>query len=42
MRDSAESWNDGGVPGAVRSLAAISIFCWLGAIIAGRMTAYIA
>lgn len=42
MRDSAADWNDGGVPGAVRALAAASIFCWLGAIVAGRLTAYIA
>lgn len=42
MRDSAADWNDEGVPGAVRALAALSIFCWLGAIIAGRLTAYIA
>jgi hypothetical protein len=42
MRDSAESWNDSGVPGAVKTLAAVSILFWLGAIIAGRLTAYIA
>ena len=42
MRDSAESWNDSGVPGAVKTLAAVSILFWVGAIIAGRLTAYIA
>ena len=42
LRDSAAGWNEGGPPGTVRALAAISIFCWLGAIVAGRLTAYIA
>lgn len=42
LRDSAADWNDEGVPGAVRAFAVGSICCWLGAIIAGRLTAYIA
>jgi hypothetical protein len=41
LRDSGEGWNDGRTPAAVRGLAALCIFCWLGAITAGRLTAYI-
>jgi hypothetical protein len=42
LRDSGDQWDDGSIPGSVKGLAALSIFCWLGAIIAGRLTAYIA
>ena len=42
LRDSGDSWNDESVPASVRRLAALSILCWLGAITAGRLTAYIA
>ena len=42
LRDSGDSWNDGTIPGSVKGLAALSIVCWLGAITAGRLTAYIA
>lgn len=37
----AGSWTDGRTPGGTRALAAISIVFWLGAIIMGRLTAYL-
>ncbi len=42
MRDEAVQWDSSGaVVGSARSLAMISIALWMGAIVAGRMTAYI-
>lgn len=41
LRESGEQWNDGSTPASVKGLAAFSMFCWLGAITAGRLTAYI-
>lgn len=42
MRDGAAQWDgSGAVAGSVRSLAMLSIALWMGAIIAGRLTAYI-
>jgi len=42
MRDEASSWDEAGtVTGSVRVLAIASIAMWMGAIIAGRLTAYL-
>jgi len=42
MRDEATSWDrSGAVVGSVRVIAAASIALWMGAIIAGRLTAYL-
>lgn len=42
MRDEAASWDEAGaVAGSVRVLAIASIAMWMGAIIAGRLTAYL-
>jgi hypothetical protein len=42
MRDEAASWDEAGVvTGSVRVLAVASIAMWMGAIIAGRLTAYL-
>jgi hypothetical protein len=42
MRDEATSWDGtGAVTGSVRVLAVASIAMWMGAIIAGRLTAYL-
>lgn len=41
FRDGA-AWSDGGAPPqAARTVAAISLVCWVGAIAAGRLTAYL-
>ena len=42
MRDEAASWDaSGAATGSVRVLAVASIAMWMGAIIAGRLTAYL-
>lgn len=42
MHDSAAQWDgSGAAAGSVRTLAMVSIALWMGAIIAGRLTAYI-
>lgn len=42
MRDDAVAWDGAGrAAGAVRGLAMVSISLWMGAIIAGRLTAYV-
>lgn len=42
MRDESASWDGtGAVAGSVRVLAVVSIGLWMGAIIAGRLTAYL-
>jgi len=42
MRDEAGSWDSSGaVSGSVKGLAVLSIALWMGAIIAGRLTAYL-
>ena len=37
----ASTWNTSGVPSSVRVVAVVSIVFWIGAIIAGRLTAYL-
>jgi hypothetical protein len=37
----AGSWSSGKPPGNVKIIAAVSIVLWLGAIITGRLTAYL-
>ena len=39
-RDST-SWSDAVAPGAVRLVAVLSILCWVGATITGRLIAYL-
>lgn len=43
LRASAANWDDAGasVPAAVRGIAVVSLLCWLGAIVAGRLVAYL-
>ena len=42
MRDEAPQWDSSGaVTGSVRAIAMVSIALWTGAIIAGRLTAYL-
>jgi hypothetical protein len=42
MRDEGATWDSSGaVVGSVKSLAMLSIALWMGAIIAGRLTAYV-
>ena len=43
MRNEAPGWDSGGTAavGSVKAIAALSLFCWTGAIIAGRLTAYL-
>lgn len=43
LRASAANWDTGGVsvPAALRGLAVLSLLCWLGAIVAGRLVAYL-
>jgi hypothetical protein len=37
----ADSWSGGQTPGGIKALAWLSIILWLGAIITGRLTAYL-
>lgn len=37
----ANAWSESGVPGAVRAVAVISLVVWTGAIISGRLIAYL-
>jgi hypothetical protein len=37
----SDSWADGQVPAGTRAIAAVSIVFWVGAIILGRLTAYL-
>ncbi|MDA0681055.1 MAG: hypothetical protein O3A13_14240 [Proteobacteria bacterium] len=43
MRDDASAWDSSGAAaaGSVRAIAALSLMLWMGAIIAGRLTAYL-
>lgn len=42
LRASAVSWDaSDAVPTAVRGIAVLSLLCWLGAIVAGRLVAYL-
>lgn len=42
LRASAVSWDaSDAVPAAVRGIAVLSLLCWLGAIVAGRLVAYL-
>jgi hypothetical protein len=37
----ADSWPGGAIPGSTRAVAALGIVFWVGAIITGRLTAYL-
>jgi len=41
LRRNAASWDDGSQPISIKAVAAISLVCWFGAIIAGRLIAYL-
>ncbi len=36
-----DGWEQGSVPSSIKAAAAISLLCWMGAIIAGRLIAYL-
>ena len=37
----ADSWEAGSLPSSIKAAAAVSLLCWMGAIIAGRLIAYL-
>jgi hypothetical protein len=41
LTKNADSWEAGSLPSSIKGAAAVSLLCWMGAIIAGRLIAYL-
>jgi hypothetical protein len=40
-KKNVDSWEAGSLPSSIKAAAAVSLLCWMGAIIAGRLIAYL-
>jgi hypothetical protein len=40
-KKNVDDWEASSVPSSIKAAAAISLLCWMGAIIAGRLIAYL-